>query len=128
MGRLQAVARSIVRAVVKGVKKRSRSPIAFILGLFSTLFSFYELPLHKHRPDVFSQMCQKYWDLEDEEYVASFRAEEDAEPEDALTTMGDMGFSGSVRDDPNILHPDMQHSLTDSTYRPSSQPLMGNIL
>ncbi|ROV96578.1 hypothetical protein VMCG_07783 [Cytospora schulzeri] len=96
MGRLQAIARSIVRAVIKGVKKRSRSPITFIIGLFSTIFSFYELPLHKHRHDVFSELCQKYWNLDEEEYVASFRAEEGNKPEDALTTMGDMGFSGST--------------------------------
>lgn len=98
MGRLEAIARSIVRTIVNGVKKRSRSPIAFIISLFSTIFSFYELPLHKHRPAVFSELFQKYWNLDDEEYVASFRAEEGARPEDVLTSMGDMGFSGSVRD------------------------------
>lgn len=106
MGRLQAIARSIVRAVIRGVKKRSRSPIAFIIGLLSTIFSFHELPLHKHRPDLFSELCQKYWNLDEEEYVASFQAEDGAKPEDALTTMGDMGFSGSVRN-PSIIYPEL---------------------
>lgn len=96
MGRLQAIARSIVRAVIKDVKKRSSSPIAFIISLLSTIFSFYELPLHKHRPKVFSELCQKYWNIDDEEYAASFRAEEGAKPEEALMTMGDLGFSGST--------------------------------
>lgn len=104
MGRIEAIARSIVQTVVKGAKKRSRSPIAVILGFFSTIFSFYELPLHKHRPQVFSDLRQKHWHLDDEDYAASFRAEEGGRPEDALTTMGDLGFSGSVGG-PDILHP-----------------------
>ncbi|KUI58117.1 Phosphatidylinositol 4-phosphate 5-kinase type-1 beta [Cytospora mali] len=96
MGRQEAIARSIVRAIIKGIQKKSRSPIAFIIGLFSAIFSFYELPLHKHRPDVFSELCRRYWNLDDEEYVASFRAAEGSRPEEALETMGDMGFSGST--------------------------------
>lgn len=126
MGRLQAIARSIVRAVIKDVKKRSRSPIAFILGLLSTIFSFYELPLHKHRPEVFSELCQKYWNLDDEEYVASFRGEEGARPEDALMTMGDLGFSGSVCDSDTTSIRDL--TLTRSRKsRLSSQRPTGSI-
>lgn len=101
MGRLEAIARSIVRTVVNGAKKRSRSPIAVIIAFFSTIFSFYELPLHKHRPSVFSDLRQKYWHLNDEEYVDSFRVEEGRRPEDGLMTMGDLGFSGSVGGGPN---------------------------
>lgn len=95
MGRIEAVARSIVRAIVGGAKKRSRSPITFILAFFSTIFSFYELPLHKHRADVFKNLRKK-WEILEDDYLASFRAEEGDKPEDALFTMANMGFSGSV--------------------------------
>lgn len=95
MGRIEAIARSIVRVIVGGAKKRSRSPIAFILAFFSTIFSFYELPLHKHRADVFGHLREK-WEVLEDEYVASFRAEEGDKPEDVLFTMANMGFSGSV--------------------------------
>ncbi|KAH8788149.1 hypothetical protein F5883DRAFT_657699 [Diaporthe sp. PMI_573] len=95
MGRLEAIARSIVQTVLNGAKKGSRSPIAYILTLVSTIFSLYQLPLHKHRPEVFEKLRQQHWKVEDEEYLASFRVEDDGKPEDALRPMADMGFSGS---------------------------------
>lgn len=100
MGRVEAIARSVVRVVVKGARKRSRSPIAFILALLSTIFSFYELPLHKHRAEVFADLRQKHWRVDEDDYVASFRADEGAPPESALTTLGDLALSGSVRVEP----------------------------
>lgn len=100
MGRLQAIARSIVQAIVNGTKKRRNSPLALIFTLLSTIFSFYELPLHRHRPDVFGELRQDYWDVREDDYVASFRADEGEKPEGVLNTMGDMGFSGSVRSKP----------------------------
>lgn len=97
MGRLEAIARSIVQAIVNGTKKRRSSPLAVILTLASTIFSFYELPLHRHRPDVFGELRQNYWEVREDDYVASFRADEGEKPEVVLSAMGDMGFSGSVR-------------------------------
>ncbi|KAF3762718.1 hypothetical protein M406DRAFT_63542 [Cryphonectria parasitica EP155] len=96
MGRLDAIARSIVLTLINGAKKRSRSPIAFILTLISTIFSIYQLPLHKHRPQVFQDLREKHWKLEEDEYITSFRPVEDGKPEDVLMPMGDMGFSGST--------------------------------
>lgn len=96
MGRLQAIARSVVRAIVHGAKKRSRSPLAFILALISTIFSLYQLPLHKHRANVFEDLRRTHWKLDEDDYIDSFRPAEDGKPEDVLSPMGDMGFSGSV--------------------------------
>lgn len=96
MSRIEAIARSVVRAIVNGAKKRSRSPFAFILVLVSTIFSFYELPLHKHRADVFGNLRQSHWNVNEDDYVASFRAEEGGKPEDVLSPIGDLGLSGSV--------------------------------
>lgn len=100
MARVEAIARSVVRVIVKGVRKRSRSPIAFILALLSTIFSFYELPLHKHRAEVFGDLREKHWKVQEDDYVASFRADEGGPPESALTTLGDLALSGSVRVEP----------------------------
>lgn len=97
MGRIEAIARSIVRTILNGAKKRSRSPIAYILTLVSTIFSFYQLPLHKHRPEVFANLRRQDWKVDDEDYLASFRVEDGGKPEDALKPMADLGFSGSVR-------------------------------
>lgn len=96
MGRIEAIARSVVRVIVKGAKKRSRSPLAFILALLSTIFSFYELPLHKHRPGVFGDLREKHWKVDEDDYVNSFRADEGGKQEDALSPIGDLGLSGSV--------------------------------
>ncbi|KAL2284888.1 hypothetical protein FJTKL_08703 [Diaporthe vaccinii] len=95
MGRFEAIARSIVLTILNGAKKRSRSPIAYILTLISTIFSLYELPLHKHRPEVFANLRQQHWKVDDDEYLASFRVEDGGKPEDALRSMADLGFSGS---------------------------------
>lgn len=96
MGRLEAIARSVVRAIIIDAKRRSRSPLAFLLALISTVFSLYQLPLHKHRADVFAGLRQKQWQLDEDDYIASFRPEEGGKPEDVLSPLGDMGFSGSV--------------------------------
>lgn len=45
---------------------------------------------------MFADLRQKHWELDDDDYVASFRPEEGGKPEDVLSPMGDMGFSGSV--------------------------------
>lgn len=97
MGRIESIARSIVQTVVHGKKGRARSsPLAGILTLFATVFSFYELPLHKHRADLFRNLRQNHWKLDDNDYVASFTPDEVSKREDMLNKLGDMGFSGSV--------------------------------
>lgn len=97
MGRIESVACSIVQTVVHGRKGRARSkPLARILTLFATVFSFYELPLHKHRPHLFRDLRQT-WQLDENDYIASFTPDEITKPEDMLHKLGDMGFSGSVR-------------------------------
>lgn len=97
MGRIESIARSIVQTIVHGAKSRARSkPLAWILTILATIFSFYELPLHKHRAGLFKELRQKHWRLPDDDYVASFTPDEVSQPEDMLDKMGDMGFSGSV--------------------------------
>jgi hypothetical protein len=98
MGRQEKIARSVVRAIIKPseTKKPSSSPLALILALFSTFFSFYQLLLRKVRPADFSNLRRNHWDISDDAYVQSFGAEDDRAGEESLKAIGDMGFSGSV--------------------------------
>jgi hypothetical protein len=101
MGRQGKIARSVVRAIIKSgeTKKRSSSPLALILALFSTFFSLYQLLLRKVRPADFSNLRRNHWHVSDDDYVQSFAAEDDqrgSAGEESLKAIGDMGFSGSV--------------------------------
>lgn len=100
MGRQEKIARSVVRAVTtsNGIGAQSRSPVAWLLTLFSIFFSLYEFTLRKIRPADFGNLRRKYWKLSDDDYFSSFQPAEGegGHQEDALTAIGDMGFSGSV--------------------------------
>ena len=101
MGRQEKIARSVVRAITNGsgMEKRSQRPLKWILALFSLFFSLYQLALQKIRPADFANLRRKHWQLDDDEYTSSFQAAEggSAKQEETLKAIGDMGFSGSVR-------------------------------
>lgn len=99
MGRQERIARSIVRAIVNaknGPKKRPRSPLGLILTFFSTLFSLYQLALHKVRPAEFANLRRNHWHVSDDDYIESFQPSEGRNDEEEMKAIGDMGFSGSV--------------------------------
>jgi len=110
MGRQQSIARSIALAVTapgnnngggRGSNNGRQSTtrlLAYILALFSHFFSLYELVLRRIRPADFANLRRTHWQVADDAYHDSFRPRQDAaNREDALTAIGDMGFSGSVR-------------------------------
>lgn len=96
MGRQEAIARSIVLALISSTRKRSRSAWAWIIALFSAFFSLYQLRFEKVRPTDFANLRRNHWDVTDEAYLDSFLPAEGKKPEDSLKAIGDMGFSGSV--------------------------------
>jgi len=98
MGRQERIARSVVRAILNssGVQGRPRSRIGWILAVISVFFSLYQLALRKIRPADFAKLRREHWEVEDDDYVYSFRPREDNKQEQALSAIGDMGFSGSV--------------------------------
>ena len=102
MGRSKAIARSIARAITgtSGLAKRRSSnsnPLRLILSLFSLFFSIHQLILQKIRPADFANLRRNHWDVEDNDYYDSFQPPQDGDkPEESLTSIGDMGFSGSV--------------------------------
>lgn len=102
MGRKEAIARSVVRAITRRrpTQGRSANRLGRILALFSAFFSLYQLPLHKIRPVEFQNIRSEHWNVDDDDYVAAFLNEE--RDGAALRAMGDMGFSGSVSSDTSI--------------------------
>jgi len=99
MGRQEKIARSVVRAITNGsgLEKRSSGPVTWILAVFSVFFSLYQLTLRKIRPGDFANLRRNHWQLSDDEYAGSFQASEGGgKQEEALNSIGDMGFSGSV--------------------------------
>jgi len=104
MGRQTAIARSVVAPLRPGGKKRPTTKLGRILAAFAALFSLYQLPLEKFRPEVFEHLRTKCWKVDDGDYTGAFapsqEGEESAEiagSDLALHAIGDMGFSGSVR-------------------------------
>ena len=101
MGRQKSIARSVAAPLRPGGNKRRPSRIGRILAAFAALFSLYQLPLEKVRPEVFEHLRRNCWQVDDGDYAAAFEPsgeDEDGEgSETALHSIGDMGFSGSVR-------------------------------
>ncbi|KAH7632039.1 hypothetical protein B0T09DRAFT_113737 [Sordaria sp. MPI-SDFR-AT-0083] len=100
MGRSETIARSIARAIIDttGFAERrssNRNPLRFILSLFSLFFSIHQLILQKIQPTDFANLRRNHWSVEDDDYYQSFHQEGD-KPEESLTSIGDMGFSGST--------------------------------
>lgn len=101
MGRQEAVARSVVEAITQPRSGKSK-PLGRILTWFSAFFKLYQLPLEKIEPEVFANLRTNHWDIGEDDYLAAFvpqPAENTGATEDELPlgSIGDMGFSGSVR-------------------------------
>lgn len=95
MDRDGRIARSVALAITSRAKKQPRSTLASIFALLSAVFSFFELPLNKVSAESFARLRREHWKLIDGDYAGSFTSG-DGRPEDALHSIGDMGFSGSV--------------------------------
>jgi hypothetical protein len=98
MGRQEAIARSVALAVLHGFQTRTNNALGYIFFLFSTFFSLYQLPFDKIRPADFANLRRKHWKVTDDAYYDSFRSKGGENAEEVLTAIGDMGYSGSVRD------------------------------
>lgn len=125
MGRSKTIARSIARAITDttGLAKRRSSnsnPLRLILSLFSVFFSIHQLILQKIRPADFANLRRNHWDVEDDDYYQSFQPQDGDKPEESLTSIGDMGFSGSVS------LPSPHPAIRTSTNNPPTTDLLLN--
>jgi hypothetical protein len=97
MTREELIAHSVVRALVPQPEERPQTLLRKFLAALSALFAVFQLCLYRVSPGVFADLRQKKWELKDDDYVSSFvKGEADEGKEDALHSIGDMGFSGSV--------------------------------
>lgn len=90
MGRREKkVSLSIVSAIHDD-EPQPKGALGRILRSIRTFFYIYGLVLVKYRPELFQKLRDTMWDITDAEYQLSF------DTGDALTAMGDMGYSGST--------------------------------
>lgn len=64
------------------------------LGKLIAFFSVYRIKLVRHEKILFGQLRQDVWQFDEDEYKGSFHTTRGQPP---LKTMGDLGYSGSVR-------------------------------
>ncbi|KAG8622759.1 hypothetical protein KVT40_009270 [Elsinoe batatas] len=97
MARQKSIARCIVRGVTREETSQAtkRSALGRTLAAFAALFALYQVPLEKHKPEVFTKLRQDVWMIDEADYLDSFvtKGKKDGA---ALHTMGDMGYSGST--------------------------------
>jgi hypothetical protein len=96
MGREERIAHSVVLAIIPPADVKRQSLVRRFVAALSALFAFWQLCLYRVSPDVFADLRQDKWELDDNDYTHSFQRSEGGQEEDTLHSIGDMGFSGSV--------------------------------
>ena len=97
MGRRQRlVSTSILRAIFKPNNSRDPDKRLGFLARILAFFSVFQLALSRYRASVFRKLRNETWEIEEEEYTESFRSPSHGKRTD-LISVGDLGYSGSVR-------------------------------
>lgn len=86
--RQKAISRSILRALTR----RGTARISLIQRIIA-FFHIYYLTLIRYEKELFQKLRTEIWSLSEEEYISCFKTDEKS----SLVSMGDLGFSGSVR-------------------------------
>lgn len=99
MDRQQAIARSIVAALDPGDTDgpKNQHSLGRLLSVITAFFTLCSLPLDKIGADKFRNLRKDHWKIDDTTYTRSFEPAGGKRAEEALQTVGDMGYSGSVR-------------------------------
>ena len=98
MGRRQRlISTSILRAIffAKPASSDDTTEPALLARILA-FFSVFQLTLARYRHLVFEKLRNELWQIEEEEYVESFRSPSKGKRTD-LKAIGDLGYSGSVR-------------------------------
>lgn len=98
MGRRQRlISTSILRAifVTKPVSNDETAQPGLLARLVA-FFSIFQLTLARYRDQIFKKLRHEAWQIDEEEYVESFRSPSKGKRTD-LKSVGDLGYSGSVR-------------------------------
>jgi hypothetical protein len=96
MGRRQRlISTSILRAIFKPSASKNADKQPSLLARILAFFSVFQLALSRYRATVFKKLRNEIWEVEEEEYVESFRSPSHGKRTD-LISVGDLGYSGSV--------------------------------
>ena len=98
MGRRQRlISASILRAifVTAPISSDDTAPPGLLARILA-FFSIFQLTLARYRDQVFKKLRNQIWSIDEEEYTESFRSSSKGKRSD-LTSVGDLGYSGSVR-------------------------------
>ncbi|GAB7348151.1 hypothetical protein MBLNU459_g6167t1 [Dothideomycetes sp. NU459] len=90
MARQDKVARSVVDAILKPHTPKNHSFWSRLAALASAFFALFHLRLVRFRNDLFQDLRNDTWQIEEPDYERSF------DRQDALQAKGDMGYSGST--------------------------------
>jgi hypothetical protein len=100
MGRRdRLISTSILRAIFRTGSEPEPEDEEARPGLFVRILAFFaifQLALSRYRAKVFRTLRNQIWQIEEEEYAESFRSPSKSKRTD-LVAIGDLGYSGSVR-------------------------------
>ncbi|KAH7150375.1 hypothetical protein B0J13DRAFT_439525 [Dactylonectria estremocensis] len=105
--RATRISASIVRAVLRRCSKAS------LLQMILSFFAFFKLLLSPYRSDDFSALRRDVWELDENEYAASFKASSD---EDEATPLLASGNNGKGKERGAILEPAGDLGYSGSTF------------
>lgn len=98
MGRRQRlISASILRAIfIAEFTSTDDTARPGLLARILAFFSIFQLTLARYRDQVFKKLRDEAWSIDEEEYTESFRSPSKGKRTD-LKSVGDLGYSGSVR-------------------------------
>ena len=94
--RQQLLSKSILQAVFASDDGTKQNKLVWFRGLFA----LFDLRLARWRAILFMELRSEVWQIEEIEYKESFRL---ADRKGKLVSVGDLGYSGSVRRSPPVV-------------------------
>lgn len=90
MGRRQTlISSSILKAIFLDRSDDNKT----LLGRILAFFSIFQLTLSRYKADLFRKLRTEVWQIDDNEYIESFKG---SGKKAVLKAVGDLGYSGSV--------------------------------
>lgn len=87
----KSISDSIYKAIFNDIQGRANA-----LRRILTFFSFFNLALARYKAELFKQLRNDIWKLDEAEYKDSFSRKNKEGKKKRLNPVGDLGYSGSV--------------------------------
>jgi hypothetical protein len=89
------ISTSILRAIFRSGSAPTEEKRPGLFARIAAFFAFFNLTLARYRASLFQKLRNEIWQIEEEEYMESFRSPSKRKRTD-LVAVGDLGYSGSV--------------------------------